>query len=131
MAAHAQSVFEERTWLTWLVKVRILILTVLLGLELAIAQFTVVAFPIRLFVDAILFAYTLSVFHLVLLHLWNETRLQAALQIGTDLFVVGLLVYVTGGVDSSLNFLYPLVIIVATMLLSRRWAYLTAGLAFI
>ena len=126
-----QAVFEERLWLAWLVKVRILILTVLFALELALAQFTPVAFPIGLFVDAMLFAYTISVFHLVLLHVWQETRMQVILQVATDLFVVSLLVYVTGGVDSSLNFLYPLVIVVATILLSRRGAYVTAGLAFI
>ncbi len=40
-----KSVFEDRVWLTWLVKVRILILTVLLGIELAIEQFTPVGFP--------------------------------------------------------------------------------------
>jgi len=34
-----QSALENRVWLTWLVKVRILILTVLLGIELVIAQF--------------------------------------------------------------------------------------------
>src|SRR5581483_9894181 len=45
--------------------------------------------------------------------------------------LVTLLVYVTGGVDSSLNFLYPLVIIVASVLLQRVWTYLTAVLAFI
>src|SRR5262249_12826780 len=38
---------------------------------------------------------------------------------------------VTGGVDSSLNFLYPLIIIVGCILLPRSWAYLTAALAFI
>ena len=129
--ARMESVFEERTWLAWLVKVRILILTVLLALELALAQFTPVAFSIGLFVDAMLFAYTLSVFHLVFLHVWRETRIQVILQVATDLFVVTLLVYVTGGVDSSLNFLYPLVVVVATILLSRRGAYVTAGLAFI
>ncbi len=126
-----QSVFEERLWLAWLVKVRILILTVLFALELALAQFTPVAFPIGLFVDAMLFAYTISVFHLVLLHVWQETRVQVVLQVATDLFVVSLLVYTTGGIDSSLNFLYPLVIVVSTIMLSRRGAYVTAGLAFI
>jgi len=126
-----QSVFEERLWLAWLVKVRFLILTVLLALELALAQFTPIAFPIGLFVDAMIFAYTISVFHLVLLHVWRETRVQVILQVATDLFTVSLLVYATGGVDSSLNFLYPLVIVVATILLSRRGAYVTAGLAFI
>jgi two-component system sensor histidine kinase PilS (NtrC family) len=123
--------FDKPTWLAWLVKVRIFILTVLLGIELAIAQFTPVAFPVRLFVDAILLSYTISVFHLLLLHFWTDRKLQAALQVATDLLLVALLIYVTGGVDSSLNFLYPLVIIVASILLSRRWAYITAGLAFI
>jgi len=69
---------ENRQWLTWLVKVRILVLTVLLGVELAIAQFTPVAFPIRLFVDAVLLAYTIAAVHLALLHLWNEARVQSA-----------------------------------------------------
>ena len=40
--------FDKQTWLAWLVKVRILILTVLLGIELAAAQFTPIAFPVRL-----------------------------------------------------------------------------------
>ena len=102
-----QSGFEEHLWLAWLAKVRILILTLLLGIELVVAQLTPVAFPIRLFVDSILLAYTISVFYLALLHFWQETRVQAVLQVSTDLLLVTLLVYVTGGVDSSLNFLYP------------------------
>ncbi len=129
--AELQSVFDERTWLAWLVKVRILILTVLLGLELVLAQFTPIAFPFGLFVNAMVLAYTISVFHLLLLRLWGETRAQGILQVGTDLLTVSLFVYITGGVDSSLNFLYPLVIVVATILFSRRGAYVTAGLAFI
>jgi two-component system, NtrC family, sensor histidine kinase PilS len=126
-----QSAFENRVWLTWLVKVRILILTVLLGMELVIAQFTPVAFPLRLFADSILLAYTISAFYLVLLRFWDELKPQAVLQVITDLLLVSMFVYVTGGVDSSLNFLYPLVIIVANILLPRVWAYLTAALAFI
>jgi two-component system, NtrC family, sensor histidine kinase PilS len=126
-----QSVFENRVWLTWLVKVRILILTLLLGIELVIAQFTPVAFPLRLFADTILFAYTISAFYLVLLHFWEELKPQSVLQVISDLLLVSLFVYITGGVDSSLNFLYPLVILVASILLPRVWAYLTAALAFI
>ena len=41
------------------------------------------------------------------------------------------MVHETGGWDSSLNFLYPLVIIVASVLLPRIWAQLVAALAFI
>jgi two-component system sensor histidine kinase PilS (NtrC family) len=126
-----QSIAESRLFLAWLAKVRILILTVLLGIELAIAQFTPLAFPVRVFVFAILLACTISVFHLVLLQFGKELRLHTVLQVASDLLLVSLLIYVTGGVDSSLNFLYPLVIIVASILLSRRWAYVTAGVAFV
>ncbi len=126
-----QSAFEDRVWLVWLVKVRILILTVLLGIELAIAQFTPVVFPLRWFVNAILVAYALSAGYLALLRLWKNLRPQSVLQVITDLLLVSALVYITGGVDSSLNFLYPLVIVVATILLPKAWSYLTSALAFI
>ncbi len=53
------------------------------------------------------------------------------LQVVTDLAMVSLVVHFTGAWDSSLNFLYPLVIIVACILLPKMWAYLTSALAFI
>src|SRR5271170_5586062 len=126
-----QSMFDERLWLAWLVKVRILILTFLLGIELAISRLTPNPLPLRLFVDAILLWYAISIFYVLLQSFWQEYRIQAVLQVLTDLALVTLVVYATGGVDSSLNFLYPLVIIVACLLLPRVWAYLTAALAFI
>jgi two-component system, NtrC family, sensor histidine kinase PilS len=126
-----QSMFDERLWLAWLVKVRIIILTFLLGIELAIARLTPSPLPLRLFVNVILLWYAISVFYLLLLSFWEELRIQSVLQIVTDLALVTVVVYATGGVDSSLNFLYPLVIIVACILLPRAWAYLLAALAFI
>src|SRR3989475_1590138 len=126
-----QSMFDMRLWLAWLVKVRIIILTLLLGIELAIARLTPSPLPLRLFINTILLWYAISLFHLLLLSFWEEHRIQSLLQVLTDLALVTLVVYVTGGVDSSLNFLYPLVIIVACILLPRVWAYLAAALAFI
>jgi len=126
-----QSVFDERQWLAWLVKVRIIILTFLLGLELAIVRLTPVAFPLRLFVTVVFLWYTISLFYVLLLSFWQEYRIQSLLQVLTDMVLVSLVIYATGGVDSSFNFLYPLVIIVACILLPRVWAYLTAALAFI
>lgn len=126
-----QSTFDERNWLAWLVKVRILILTFLLGIELAVAQFTPTPLPMRLFVSTILFWYSLSLFYVLLLSFWQEHRVQASLQVLTDLVLVSLVVHETGGWDSSLNFLYPLVIIVASLLLPRIWSHLVAALAFI
>ena len=126
-----QSTFDERNWLVWLVRVRIFILTLLLAIELAVAQFSPAPVPMRLFISTILFWYSLSLFYVLLLSFWQEHRLQASLQVLTDLVLVSLVVHETGGWDSSLNFLYPLVIIVAAVLLPRIWAGLVAALAFI
>jgi two-component system, NtrC family, sensor histidine kinase PilS len=126
-----QSTFDERNWLAWLVKVRILILTFLLGIQLAVAELSAAPLPMRLFISTILFWYSISLFYILLLSFWHEHRLQASLQVLTDLILISLVVHETGGWDSSLNFLYPLVIIVASVLLPRVWAYLIAALAFI
>ena len=126
-----QSMFDERNWLAWLVKVRILILTFLLAIQLTVAHLTPAPFPVRLFVSTILLWFVLAIFYALLLSVWQEHRLQASLQVLTDLFLVTLVVHETGGWDSSLNFLYPLVIIVAGILLPRVWSHLVAALAFI
>ncbi len=126
-----QSMFDERQWLVWLVKVRILILTCLLGIELAISRFTPTTLPLRLFIGGMLLWFALATFYVLLLSLWTEYRVQSLVQVTTDLGMVTLIVYATGGVDSSFNFLYPLVIIVGCILLPRRWTYALAGLAFI
>src|SRR5581483_4664058 len=128
---HMQSTFDERNWLSWLVRVRIFLLILLLAVELTVAQFSPTPLPLRLFVSTILFWFSLSLFYVLLLSLWKEHRLQASLQILTDLVLVSLVTHETGGWDSSLNFLYPLVIIVASVLLPRVWAHLVAALAFI
>ena len=122
---------DGRQWLAWLVKVRIIILTFLLGIELAIARVTPSPVPLGLFVSTILLWFTLSVFFLVLLSFWKEYRLQAVVQVLTDLALITAIVYETGGVDSSFNFLYALVIIVACICLPRAWAYLTAAGSFL
>jgi two-component system sensor histidine kinase PilS (NtrC family) len=126
-----QSTFDERNWLAWLVKIRIIILTFLFGIELTVARLAESAVPLRSFVSAMLLWFALSVFYVLLLSFWEERRAQAVLQVVTDLALVSLVVHFTGGWDSSLNFLYPLVIIVACILLPRIWAYLTSALAFI
>jgi len=46
--------FNERTWLIWLGKVRIIVITFLLGIELAVSVLTPTNLPTRLFVSVIL-----------------------------------------------------------------------------
>jgi two-component system, NtrC family, sensor histidine kinase PilS len=125
------SISHERNWLTWLVKVRVLIVMVLLAIELAVIRLTPSPLPILPFLTGMMLWFVLSLFFLFLISVWDETRLQAILQVLADLAMVTLVVHVTGGIDSSLNFLYPLVIVVACMLLPRAWGYLSAALAFI
>jgi two-component system sensor histidine kinase PilS (NtrC family) len=125
------STFDEHNWLVWLVRVRIFILTLLLAIETVVAEFSRAPVPMRLFIATILFWFSLSLFYILLLSMWKEHRIQAGLQVLTDLVLVSLVIHETGGWDSSLNFLYPLVIIVAAVLLPRIWSHLVAALAFI
>lgn len=126
-----QPMFDERLWLEWLVKVRVIVLTFLLGIELAVSRFTATPLPIWPFVTAMVLWYAISLFYILLLSFWREHRAQAALQVVTDLGLATLLLQLTGGVDSPFNFLYPLIIIVACILLPKVWAYLSAALAFL
>ncbi|MCU1284503.1 MAG: signal transduction histidine kinase, nitrogen specific, NtrB [Acidobacteriales bacterium] len=123
--------FDERAWLAWLVKVRIIIITFLLGIGLVIVRLTRTNIEQPLFVSVILLWYTLAVFFLVLYTLVQDAKIQARIQVLTDLAMCTVLIYVTGGIDTSFNFLYPLVIIVASILLPRWWAYFAASLSFI
>ncbi|MGH9568753.1 MAG: two-component system sensor histidine kinase NtrB, partial [Candidatus Angelobacter sp.] len=122
---------NEGAWLAWLVKVRVIIISFLLAVELLIVNFTTTNVPIHLFLTAVLVWYTVSVFFIVLASLWQDYKLQAITQIFTDLVFVTAVVYVTGGIDTFFNFLYALVIIVSSVLLPRYWAYLTAAVSFI
>jgi len=123
--------FDERTWLSWLVKVRIIIITFLLGIGLAIIRLTHTNVSEWAFVSLILLWYTVGVFFLLLHSVWADSKLQARIQVVSDLALTTAVIYITGGIDTSFNFLYPLVIIVASILLPRWWAYLTAALSFI
>lgn len=123
--------FNDRTWLAWLIKVRVIIITFLFGIELAITNFTTTGVNKMAFISVIVFCYTIAVFYAVLLWIWQDLRLQPKIQVLTDLVMATALVYITGGIDSSFNFLFPLIIIIGSILLSRSWAFMVAALAFI
>ena len=123
--------FSEWTWLEWLVKVRIIVITCVLAIELAITNLTVTNVNRTLFVAVIVLWYSISLLHMLLLAVWRDWKIQAKIQILADMMFTTAVVYVTGGIDTSFNFIYPLIIIVASVLLSQWWAYLTAALSFI
>ncbi len=79
--------FNERAWLAWLVKVRVIIISFLLAVELLIVNLTPTNVPVRLFISIILVWYTVSFFFIVLHSLSQEYKLQAITQIFADLVV--------------------------------------------
>ena len=123
--------FNERTWLEWLVKVRIIVITCLTVIELAIITLTKTSVNRSLFVAVMVAWYGASIVHAVLVRKWRNLTRQSRLQTLTDLLFATAVIYVTGGIDTSFNFLYPLIIIVASVLVSEAWAFLTAALSFI
>ena len=125
-------VLHENTWLAWLAKVRVIVITFLFGIELAVSVLTPTNLPKAVFVVVVLLWYTISVLFLLLTSAWrDEHGFQPALQVLTDMAMATAFVYVTGGIDSSFTFLYPLLIIVASILLPRAWTFMVAGLCFI
>lgn len=126
-----QSTFDAYTWLDWLVKARILIITCLLGIELAMTRLTVTHNAERQFVLTVIMWYAVSAAYAVLRQVWNgDVAIRAKLQIATDLVFATAVVHFSGGMDTAFNFLFPLVIIVASVLLSRALAVTVALLAF-
>lgn len=71
--------------------------------------------------------YALNIIYLLVLNRLGDSRSFTAFQIAADVVIIGLLVFLTGGVRSQLVVLYPLWILGSALLLSRRAAALTAA----
>jgi two-component system sensor histidine kinase PilS (NtrC family) len=118
-------------WLQWLSRVRFLLITLLLTIVVVLQNSTQLAVPMRYFVPLAVLWYTLAIFYAIVLRWVPLARWHAALQLICDLVMVTGLVYVTGSQESYFISLYLLVIIVASILFSRRATFLVAGLSFV
>ena len=122
---------NQKAWLLWLLRVRIVIITFLLGVELAVTQLTERQIPMVWFISTIVLWYTLTIFFSLLLKLSVDYTMQSYVQIICDICMITAVIHFTGGVDSYFFFLYPLVVILAAISLPRAGAYLVASLSFI
>ena len=128
---------DQRQWLSWLIRVRAVILTFLLGIQLIIQQvtqlqnLTAVQVPMKYFLAVLIFWYLLDLIFHILLKINADHRLQAYIQMLSDTLLASLVVYFTGGLDSHFYFLYPLTCLMGSIVLSRGGAYLVASLCFI
>jgi two-component system, NtrC family, sensor histidine kinase PilS len=70
--------------------------------------------------------YLLSIVYALFFKIWKLSS-TASIQIIGDLFLVGGIIYTTGGTESPLSFLFLFVIIVASFVLSRTACYFAAS----
>jgi two-component system sensor histidine kinase PilS (NtrC family) len=127
----AQPTQNLTEWLSWLTRVRFLLITILLAIVVVLHQYTQLVIATRYFVSLVVLWYTLAIFYTILFRWAPLVRWHAPLQIVCDLFMVTGLVYVTGGHESYFISLYLLAVIVASILFSRRATFWVAGLSFV
>src|ERR1700684_2488394 len=117
-------------WLPWLGRVRFLAITFLLGIVVAARQLTPISISVRSFVPLVALWYMLAVVYVILQRWAPQARAHAPSQIICDLLVITGVVYTTGAQDSYFISLYLLVILMASVLFSRRGVFLVAGASF-
>jgi two-component system, NtrC family, sensor histidine kinase PilS len=120
--------YTTRDWLAWLTRVRLLMIVLILGVGVVWPQYIPASATNRYFIPLVIFWITLGVLHLILVRWLPGAEWHGALQVGGDVVMISALVYATGLQESSFISLYLLVIIVASILFSRRIAFATASL---
>src|SRR5215470_16648246 len=114
-------------WLNWLTRVRLLFIVLILAAGVVWPQYFPTSSPYRLFLPLIILWITFALLELIFVRWMPHATWQGGLHVACDAVMVSGIVYATGLQDSYFNSLYLLVIIVATILFSRRAAYLTAA----
>jgi two-component system sensor histidine kinase PilS (NtrC family) len=118
-------------WLSWLSRVRFFLITLLLALVLVLGKTSALEVSTRLFIPLMILWYTLAIVYSILLRWMPVATWHGPVQLVCDLLMVTALVYLTGTQDSYFIWLYPLAIIVASILFSREATFIVAGLSFI
>src|SRR6202521_5559197 len=120
--------FATREWLDWLTRVRLLTITLILTMGVVWPQYIPGFSTNRFFLPLIIFWITLGILYLILLRWVPQANWHGGLQVASDVVMISALVYATGLPESYFISLYLLVIIVASILFSRRVAFATAAL---
>ncbi len=118
-------------WLNWLTRVRLLFIVLILAVGVVWPQYFPTSSAYRLFLPIIILWITFALLELIFVRWMPHATWQGGLHVACDVVMVSGVVYATGLQDSYFNSLYLLVIIVATILFSRRSAYLAAGFCLV
>jgi two-component system sensor histidine kinase PilS (NtrC family) len=120
-----------KEWLDWLTRVRLLLIALILAIGVVWPQYGPAPTTGRYFLPLIVFWITLGTIHIILLRWIPNATWHGGLQVISDVIMVSALVYATGLQDSYFLSLYLLVIIVGSILFSRRAAFGVATLSLL
>src|SRR6202795_4140969 len=118
-------------WLGWLSRVRFFLITLLLALVIVLGKTSQLEVSTRCFLPMMILWYTLAIFYSILMRWMPAASWHAGVQLVFDLLLVTGLIYLTGTQDSYFIWLYPLAIIVASILFSRKATFIVAGMSFV
>src|ERR1700681_3344476 len=120
---------ELRRKLAWLIAIRAIISTVLLG-SATLAQVTAPgSFPIDPFFSLIGLTYALTIFYAATLRYADRFRWLVDLQLVGDALIVSAFIYLTGGIASYFSMLYVLPIVAGSTVQVRRGGLLVGTLS--
>jgi two-component system sensor histidine kinase PilS (NtrC family) len=108
-----------------------LLIALILGVGVVWPQYVPTNTSPRYFLPIVILWITIGILHLILVRLLPEASWLGGLQVSCDVIMITGIVYSTGLQDSYFTSLYLLVIIVASILFSRRAAFLTAAFCLV
>ncbi|HUI50776.1 MAG TPA: PAS domain S-box protein, partial [Terriglobales bacterium] len=118
---------NRREWVDWLTRVRLLLIALILGVGVVWPQYVPTQSSPRYFLPIAILWITIGILHLILVRLLPEAPWLGSLQVSCDVAMISGIVYSTGLQDSNFTSLFLLVIIVASILFSRKAAFVTAA----
>src|ERR1700736_4542690 len=119
--------YTTREWLNWLTRVRLLMIGLILSVGIAWPSYLPIAGSSRYFLPLIIIWVAIGSVHVILVRWLQRATWHGPLQVACDVVMISALVYATGLQESYFISLYLLVIIVASILFSRRVAYAVAA----
>jgi two-component system sensor histidine kinase PilS (NtrC family) len=125
---------ELRDRLSWVIKIRFVIITFVFAIDYAIR--VLVPTPsnlesIKYLGIVVVLWYTVSLFFLIYNQLSRDYLLQAYLQLYSDIVIITAVVHVTGDLESHYLSLYLVAIILASVVLPRASIFLVAAVSFV
>lgn len=126
---HDVSIGSLRKRVIWMMLLRVVLISVLLGATIVINYRTETAFTTpspRFLLGLIALTYFITILYAFWYRWFSSFRTLARIQISIDLLLWGCLTYATGGIASGFTFLFDLWVIVAAVVLGGRASYYAA-----